>query len=302
MIGLLMRSYFAISGSGHVAALLLGIFYAGANPFTEAPVKSVAVDIVTPDEVPEPPQEAAAETPPLPDFSSEKFGTGEKTQSANAAPPEAPPPPKPQQQTKQAAPEPRPKEQRNVRQASVQPSVPPAAKPPSVLPPPPPSAFLTPPQSPSQVPPTQSPESQSPQTDKETDKAGIGNMFGMPLTLPGGRLGGGFDAQAYDAAKLDNSVRTAFRSRLKTCSSLPADVSTADKVRIVLRVGLNQDGTLAAAPALIEGSASAKGPALLASAVNALRTCQPYNMLPADKYDEWKVLDLTFTPQDMTGG
>ena len=190
-----MRSYFAISGSGHVAALLLGIFYAGANPFAEAPVESVAVDIVTPDEVPEPPKEAAAETPPLPDFSSEKFGSGEKTESANAAPPEAPPP-KSQQQTKQAAPEPRPKEQRNVRQASVQPSVPPAAKPPSVLPPPPPSAFLTPPQSPSQVPPTQSPESQSPQTDKETDKAGIGNMFGMPLTLPGGRLGGGFDAPA----------------------------------------------------------------------------------------------------------
>jgi outer membrane biosynthesis protein TonB len=301
MIGLLMRSYFAISGGGHVAALLLGIFYAGANPFAAVPVESVAVDIVTPDEVPDPPKETAAETPALPDFSSEKFGMGEKTQSANAAPPESPPP-KPQQQTKQAAPEPRPKEQRNVRQASVQPSMPPAAKPTSVLPPPPPSAFLTPPQSPSQVPPTQSPEPQSSQTDKEMEKAGAGNMFGMPLTLPDGRLGGGFDAQAYDTAKLDNSVRSAFRSRLKTCSSLPADVSMADKVRIVLRVGLNQDGTLVAAPALIEGSASAKGPALLASAVNALRKCQPYNMLPTDKYDEWKVLDLTFTPQDMTGG
>jgi outer membrane biosynthesis protein TonB len=301
MIGPLMRSYFAISGGGHVAALLLGIFYAGANPIAAVPVESVAVDIVTPDEVPEPPKETAAETPPLPDFSSEKFGMGEKTQSTNAAPPESPPP-KPQPQTKQAAPEPRPKEQRNIRQASVQPSVTPTTTKVSSVLPTPSSAFLTPPQSPSQAPPTQSPELQSSQTDKEMEKAGVGNMFGMPLTLPGGRLGGGFDAQAYDTAKLDNSVRTAFRSRLKTCASLPADVSTADKVRIVLRVGLNQDGTLAAAPALIEGSASAKGPTLLASAVNALRTCQPYNMLPVDKYDEWKVLDLTFTPQDMTGG
>lgn len=168
-----MRSYFAISGSGHVAALLLGIFYAGANPFAEAPVKSVTVDIVTPDEVPEPPKEAAAETPPLPDFSSEKFGAGEKTESANAAPPEAPPP-KSQQQTKQAAPEPRPKEQRNVRQASVQPSVPPAAKPPSVLPPPPPSAFLTPPQSPSQVPPTQSPSRSHLRPTRRRTKPGSG--------------------------------------------------------------------------------------------------------------------------------
>ena len=34
------------------------------------------------------------------------------------------------------------------------------------------------------------------------------------------------------------------------------------------------------------------------SASSALVACQPYKMLPADKYDEWKVMDLTFTPQD----
>ena len=33
-------------------------------------------------------------------------------------------------------------------------------------------------------------------------------------------------------------------------------------------------------------------------AITALQACQPYAMLPADHYGEWKVLDLSFTPQD----
>ena len=61
-------------------------------------------------------------------------------------------------------------------------------------------------------------------------------------------------------------------------------------------------GQLAAEPILIEASASAKGPALMQSAISALEACQPYAMLPADRYGEWKVLDLSFTPQDFVGG
>ena len=34
------------------------------------------------------------------------------------------------------------------------------------------------------------------------------------------------------------------------------------------------------------------------SAISALQACQPYAMLPADRYGEWKVLDLSFTPKD----
>ena len=61
---------------------------------------------------------------------------------------------------------------------------------------------------------------------------------------------------------------------------------------------MTPDGKLAAEPILIEASASAKGPALMQSAIAALEACQPYAMLPADRYGEWKVLDLSFTPQD----
>ncbi len=128
------------------------------------------------------------------------------------------------------------------------------------------------------------------------------NMFGMPVALPGGQLGGAFDAPAYDSANIGSDNQTAFRERLKTCSILPTGLSPDDKVRIVLRVSLKPDGTLASTPVVIEASASVKGPALMESAINALRKCQPYTMLPADKYKEWQVIDLSFTPQDMTGG
>ena len=66
------------------------------------------------------------------------------------------------------------------------------------------------------------------------------------------------------------------------------------------RVLMTPDGRLAAPPMLVEASASAKGPALMQSAMSALQACQPYSMLPADKYREWKVLDLNFTPQNFT--
>ena len=64
---------------------------------------------------------------------------------------------------------------------------------------------------------------------------------------------------------------------------------------------MTQQGKLAADPILIEASASMKGPLLMQSAVTALQACQPYTMLPADRYGEWKVLDLSFTPQDFGG-
>jgi hypothetical protein len=53
---------------------------------------------------------------------------------------------------------------------------------------------------------------------------------------------------------------------------------------------------------LIEGKASMKGVVLMRGAIRALQECQPYAMLPADRYGEWKVLDLSFTPQDFTDG
>ena len=103
-------------------------------------------------------------------------------------------------------------------------------------------------------------------------------------------------------AKVATSDIAKFREHLKTCSVLPGSIAPTDKVKIVLRANLLPDGTLASQPLLIEASASAKGPLLMRAAIDALGACQPYAVLPADKYNEWKVLDLSFTPQDFRRG
>jgi hypothetical protein len=64
-----------------------------------------------------------------------------------------------------------------------------------------------------------------------------------------------------------------------------------------LRIFLKPDGTLAAPPQpiRIEGLLRGGGRELYLSIVAALRECQPYNMLPPNKYDEWKAFEISFT-------
>ena len=130
-------------------------------------------------------------------------------------------------------------------------------------------------------------------------------MLGLPPALPANgprdRPGDGFDGPASKTADIASGLVAEFRQHLKTCSKLPPSIEPSDKLRITLRVMMTPQAKLAAEPILIEASASAKGPALMQSAIAALEACQPYQMLPAERYGEWKVLDLSFTPQDFAG-
>ena len=63
-----------------------------------------------------------------------------------------------------------------------------------------------------------------------------------------------------------------------------------------MRVFLNRDGTLASRPQLMQPITSAKQRALMQNSISALEQCQPYAMLPPEKYNQWKKLDLTFYP------
>ena len=128
---------------------------------------------------------------------------------------------------------------------------------------------------------------------------------GLPPELPaaavgaGQKDGDGYDASAASAAAdVSSSVIAEFRRHLKTCSKLPASLASNDDVKVKLRVLMTPDGRLAGEPILIEASASMKGPLLMQGAIRALSACQPYAMLPVDRYGEWKVLDLSFSPRD----
>jgi hypothetical protein len=127
-------------------------------------------------------------------------------------------------------------------------------------------------------------------------------LLGLPLTSAALATDGSyFDAAASEKADVSSTLISEFRRHLKTCSKLPASIAASDKIRITLRAFMTPEGRLAMDPLLIEASASAKGPALMQSAIDALKACEPYAMLPADRYGEWKVLDLSFTPQDFAG-
>jgi hypothetical protein len=293
-----MRSGVIISAVCHVAAVLLAVLFTGVDPFESVATEAIAVEIISPSDVPpDQPQSDTSEPGPAKE-SAAQFNP----QFDLALTPQPPTPPSP---TKPVPPRQK-KQQQSARQpnsstataqpATSQPATPrPATKPSTAAP----SAPLG---MPVQIP---LPGAQEPDTPIERaapKETNVADLFGMPLALPDGRLGGGFDTPAHETAKIDRSNVDAFRAHLKTCTTLPAEVSATERISLVLRVNLKADGTLAGAPALIEGSASAKGPALLQSLLSGLQKCQPYNMLPADKYREWKSLDVRFTPEDMGQG
>lgn len=314
----LISAAIAISVVCHLA-LATGVYFADARPM-EPHEQSVAVDLVTPQELAEA-EKKAEETPPelekkpenkpepekpefrLPDLTNKPTLEEQKTQAVAAKPqsstqntPPQPqktspqqPAPSPQQPAAQQAPPPQ-QQQAQQQQQQAAPAMPP---PPSSLPPPaaqPPlqqQAALqaqppAPQPGPSQVPP-------QPEAD-------ITVKYGVMLGLPEG-FGGGASEQA-DLSKLDIA---AFRRHLKTCSKLPTTVARGDDAKVKLRAMFSPDGRLLAEPTVIEVRRPAKAALLMQAAKQALESCQPYAMLPADKYNEWKVLDLDFTPQDFAG-
>jgi hypothetical protein len=276
----LIRAAIALSVIGHLA-LAVGVFFADARPFDPSVTENISVDVVTPEQVAavEKPAEAPAPAidppkppPPKPEFRLPDLDkpTLDDKQAQPAA--QKPPPPAAQQAAQQAAATP-PASPLFPQQPALQPPQQQAA----VQPPPQPAPALP-------APPTAEPD--------------ITVKYGVQLGLPDGNGG----ALATDKADIEALDIAAFRRHLRSCSILPAEVARTDKVRIVLRALFAPDGHLRTAPTLIEASASMKGPLLMQAAMQALQKCQPYAMLPADKFDEWKVLDLVFTPQDFVGG
>jgi hypothetical protein len=265
--GRFIRSGIAASALGHLSILALVLIFAEVHPFGSVTAEPIAVDIVTPPRVeekkPEPPE-------PSKDQPSDSFDFSSKSAPPSSPPPAAPPPAaaRPQNQATLAAP------RSPQQQAAAQ------AQPPST--------------SPAYIPP-------------EPDLSiKYHVLLGLPQDLPPSapqvRSGDGVDDAASKAADIASSLVTEFRRHLKTCLKLPESIAPTDKLRIVLRAFMTLEGKLATDPLLIEASASPKGPALMQSAISALQSCQPYAMLPQDRYGEWKVLDLSFTPQDFAGG
>jgi hypothetical protein len=149
---------------------------------------------------------------------------------------------------------------------------------------------------------THEPRPSPPQPDEaETPDQPDAEKTLAQLALLGGPLGGGFQAPAIDAPTAAHDYTVAFRERVSSCSALPASISFGDKIAVSLHVSFNLDGTLASPPKFNGAVASQKEEALIQSSISALEKCQPYTMLPADKYKAWQTLDLIFSPMSFPG-
>jgi outer membrane biosynthesis protein TonB len=265
-----------VSAIIHLSLVALLLLFSEVHQFGSVTAEPIEVNIVAPQDIPETPapekQPEPVPTPtPTPDFSLLDI----KPAAPSAAQPAA---------KSQAA--------AQQKQAAVAP--PPAAQPPPAVQPQQPAA----------------PAYKQPEPDL-TLKYQV--LLGLPPDLSPiapaapsapqalAKSDDNFDGAATQDADITSSAITAFRRHLRTCLKLPPSLAASDDVKVKLRVTMTQQGKLAADPVLIEASASMKGPLLMQGAVKALQACQPYAMLPADRYGEWRVLDLSFTPQDFGG-
>jgi hypothetical protein len=125
------------------------------------------------------------------------------------------------------------------------------------------------------------------------DPARVAELLNLSMQVANPDLDGG---PSESASKLSAGDIAAFKQRLRTCWVAPPGTSGA-KPNVVVRVSLAPNGRLRAEPDVISisSASSVDGPALVNSAKRALQRCQPYTVLPADKYQEWKLLDLSFS-------
>jgi len=285
MIGLkrYIRPGLVVSVIGHLGLLIGGLVLVSANeshapPPDVPPPDAMVVDVVTPEEMPRfegtPSglRSSGSETP------SPANGKGAVTQ---APPPQ--PPSQPRQETQQ-----RPDPQQDAKEVPApRPPAPEATQAELV------HAEKTEPEKQNQSsepqPAASSPAKQTP------EQSPIAEAVAEYLAL-GGPLGGGFAAPAIDTYLTGDDWTAEFRERVSACSKVPEEVGQDDKVTIRMRLFLNRDGTVTSPPRLLVPAPSAKQQALMQSAVDALERCQPFTMLPPEKYKQWKTMVVYVTP------
>ena len=278
MIGLnrYIRPGLAVSFIVHLAALTVGWFLAGASALHAPPPEAMVVEVVTPDEMPR-----------FEGVPSNLHSSGSETPSNGKGPVTQAPPPQPRPQQEQQSQQ-SPTQQREAKEAPApRPPAPEATQAELVR------AEKTEPEKQDQS--SERLPAASPPTEQRPEQPNIVEEVAQYLAN-GGPLGGGFAAPPVDANVLGYDWTVQFRERVAMCSRVPAWIDPRDKVNIKIRISFNRDGTLASPPRSLVPAPSAKQQALMDSAIDALGRCQPFTMLPPEKYKQWKTMEVYVTP------
>jgi hypothetical protein len=302
-----MRTGLTVSVIGHVALFAWGIISLPSPKSLDisnlemVPVNFVPIDELTKlnlgvtkaeareEIVPEPPSKVVAEVPPPP--TPEPEPPPEPTPEPKTAmlPPELPAP----------EPEPPPPEPQPVPEPAAAPEPPPpppkeAKK--SNKPVPIPRARPTPPKT---VVADAKPKDETLDTDKisalldKSKPTGSTTPTETPPTL--GSSTGSIVAQ-MSVNELD-----ALRARLAQCWNIQLAPPDPSELRVKVKMFLNQDGSLSQSPEVLEAGSTEFARSAAESAVRAVRRCAPYT-LPAEKYESWREINVTFDPREMFGG
>ena len=308
-----MKPGMTISCAGHAAALFFGLMAISAQPMEAPPVQALPVSFVSEKDfsqltqgVKNAPQLKVPDIKPLADKVDEQKTVDQQAPKVSAKPEITTPAAK---QVSEAKPEPKPEPKPELK-TELKPK--PADKPDKPKPPeyrPDQIASLLkkdaakdpPKQQEAPVQPARdTPKFNADQVAQLLDKREPQRQVASAQSLNDSpTLGAAIGAQN---AQLSQSEIDALRARISSCWSPPPGIDVHSRVYVVLRVLFKTDGSMVQAPTLVEGSASALGPALAESAKRALLLCQPFTMLRPEHYDQWKDLELKFDPHELLGG
>jgi outer membrane biosynthesis protein TonB len=310
-----MKPGMTISCVGHAAALFFGLMAISAQPMEAPPVQALPVSFVSEKDfsqltqgVKNAPQLKVPDIKPLADKVDETQLVDQQAPKVSAKPEIATPSAKP---VSEAKPEPKPEPKPELK-TELKPAPKPADKPDKPKPPeyrPDQIANLlkndakNPPKredAPAQPARDNTPKFDANQVAQLLDKREPQRQVATAQSLNDSpTLGAAIGAQN---AQLSQNEIDALRARISSCWSPPPGIDANSRVYVVLRVLFKTDGSMVQAPTLVEGSASALGPALAESAKRALLLCQPFTMLKPEHYDQWKDLELKFDPHELLGG
>jgi hypothetical protein len=268
-----MRTCLAISIVIHAAFMLWLVLGSGAKTFDPANAEPILVDLVAPQDAPK----EAEQEPPKSEEPKAEPAKPEPSRSA-AIKPSKPEPPK-LEPSKSEPPKPEPSK------SESEPSKPQPTKPN-------PEAGRKP---------AQKNDSKTAAEESLEEQAATAARLAWLLDLPTDTVTSLAAPPSENKSNLSSEEIAQFKARVSKCWVAPNGVPNTPGFDVLLRIALTPDGKLGAAPELIRAPASLAGPPLVDSAKRALQKCQPYASLPADKYKDWKILDLTFTAQGPSG-
>lgn len=105
-----------------------------------------------------------------------------------------------------------------------------------------------------------------------------------------------------ESVTLSMTELAALQRRVESCWNVLPGAGNMERSPVELRIRMNPDGTLSAAPQVLNTNPSPGFQATAESAVRAIIACAPYKMLSSRTYPVWKDLIFIFNPSDMGRG